>query len=964
MRSFGLQRRRRGSAAPRGGCARIAVRVLIAAFAAAAAMTGSTQATTLFFPRAIAEETDALYNHNCFWGGPRGMDYAALPEPQPIQIPNLYPDKGSTYFVAQFEMPEVGSRLTIHGMYPRERYFSFTVANELGGGVVGNGEFLRDNQIEPDPGSVNPYQITPTKSDRTPIGQTYTLYIARVETIPEHPAANTLYAKESTVRLSMRNYIPDEGLGGTGGVDLPTVTLTLQNGEEVTEPEAVCKALKNNKEGTITGFPQATWEKQIAKSSEPENAPAKKTPEFELFWNNNYNILGSFIENRKTRVEKYAAKQEGGYATNPDTRYALAGLSLKFGNVVVVHGKLPTYQHTRPSATKWSYENPQIRYWSICTAQGPVSGHGADCAYDQQVPLNQNGDYTIVISKSGQRPANASTMCGVKWLNFGTGEGEVEGSTPPNRSWIGIVYARYMDALSGVEWPQSPKNIPEPTTNEPSNQLEKVMGEYAPVAEYSNQATYEGKGCAGGAPSLAAPSSTPNSGAFTLHWSAPTNALPQLYTLQHKHVGGSWETVASGLSAAEYTFPAGSPEAEGTWTYRVAAVDTGEGETERPEEGGFGAESETVKVQRSGPPAPTASVSRPPDYSGDGGWYRDSVEVSFSANGPGMLPDGSEGASLEPASLTPTQTVEDSGSHEVCGTVENVLGEKSEPGCVTVQVDATPPSLEISCPAMVAIGSSASATVTASDLYSGLKTDPSGTVPIDTSKAGEQTITRTAVSNAGLETTKSCSTFVGYYVVVSGPVNGALTVRSGEAFELTSTARVSGAVHLRPGGALDIEGAALESGLTAKKAALLRVCGASVAGTVAVKESTGALVIGEGTPGCAATTFAEAVAITGNAAGVLIDGNVLGSHLTVKENAGGTTVTDNKVSGKLTVTGNTGTVVDEPNEVKGKSKLQLSERGAASRESVSPGRRPKSWESPGLADPLSSVAALQSYALS
>ena len=50
--------------------------------------------------------------------------------------------------------------------------------------------------------------------------------------------------------------------------------------------------------------------------------------------------------------------------------------------------------------------------------------------------------------------------------------------------------------------------------------------------------------------------------------------------------------------------------------------------------------------------------------------------------------------------------------------------------------------------------------MTASDGYSGLASDPSGSVPIDTIRVGPQIITRTAVSNVGLETTKSCTTEV------------------------------------------------------------------------------------------------------------------------------------------------------------------------------------------------------------
>ena len=691
------------------------------------------------------------------------MDYAALPEPQPIQIPNLYPDKGSTYFPAQFEMPE-GSSLTIHGTYPRERYFSFTVANQLGNGSVGNGDFLRDTQIEPDPGSVNPFQTSPV-NDRTPAGQTYTLHVLR-GAIPAERAPNTLYTTStsatSPIRLAMRNYIPDQGIGGTGGVELPTVSLTLAGGETITQPEAVCTALNANKTATPTGFPAETYKKQVEKSADPVNAPARKPAAFERFWNNNYSILGLFTENYKTRVEKFPATDEGGFATNPDTQFIVAGLSLNYGNVIVVRGRMPSYQHTRPNATSWSSVKPQVRYWSVCTAQGPISGQGSDCAYDQQVPLDSHGYYTIVISKSGQRPANASTMCGVKWLSFGAGEGAIEGSAVPNRSWEGVVYMRYMNALSGADWPQSPKNIPQPTPSAPNNELVSVMGEYAPVAEYTSQAGYEAQGCEAGVPHLAAGSATPNDGTFTLSWNPPSNSLPQLYTLQHRHAGGAWETVASGLSGHEYTFSAGSPESEGTWSYRVGAIDEGASETQ-PEEGDFGSGSAPVKVDRSAPFAPGAAASRLPDYAGGGGWYKGEVVVSFTANGDPALADGSEGSGIDSATLSGPDTFDASGVHEACGTVADEAGNVSAPGCATVQVDATAPALEVSCPASAELyGEGVFASVTASDGQSGLAVDPSGSVAIATGTLGAQTTSATAVDNVGYQTTRDCTTDVVY----------------------------------------------------------------------------------------------------------------------------------------------------------------------------------------------------------
>jgi hypothetical protein len=421
-----------------------------------------------------------------------------------------------------------------------------------------------------------------------------------------------------------------------------------------------------------------------------------------------------------------------------------------------------------------------------------------------------------------------------------------------------------------------------------------------------------------GAPALTLGTSPNASGLFTLGWTGadPLQYFGLTYTLQrHDAATSEWLTVASGIEALSYEFT-GAGQEEGTWVYRVQGSDPVHGQTTE-----WSPASAPVVVDSSPPYAPTASAPAP-TYSGDGGWYKDSATVSFASNGDPSLSDGSPGSGVNLATLSSPQTFDTSGSHTVCGTLADNVGNVSAPGCLTVQVDATPPSLEVKCPATVGIGSSAQATVTASDGYSGLASNPSGTVAIDTSRAGPQTITRTAVSNVGLETTSACTTTVGYFVVVSGPVNGNLTVRAGEAFELTSTARVSGRVTVKPGGALDVEGATLSSSLTATHAALLRVCAASIAGAVRATDASGPVVIGEGTAECAADTISAAASVKGATAGVLVDGDVLRSSLSVTDNSGGTTVTHNRIAGALTVKGNTGAVVDRPNEVTGKSKLQ------------------------------------------
>jgi len=288
-----------------------------------------------------------------------------------------------------------------------------------------------------------------------------------------------------------------------------------------------------------------------------------------------------------------------------------------------------------------------------------------------------------------------------------------------------------------------------------------------------------------GEPTLAAGTSPNANGLFTLAWTGanPMAYFGLSYTLEHHNAASNtWTTVASGIEALSYEF-AGAGEEEGTWVYRVQGSDPGHHLTTEDSP-----ESAPVVVDKSAPYAPTATANRPPDYAGGGGWYKNSVTVSFTSNGDPKLSDGSPGSGVNPATVPAAQTFNTSGSHTASGTVADNVGNVSAPGSLTVQVDSTPPSLEVKCPAMVAIGAKASATVTASDAYSGLKTDPSGSVPINTSRTGAQTTTRTAVSNVGFETTKSCTTMVGYYVLVTGQVNGKLVVRSGEAIELASTA--------------------------------------------------------------------------------------------------------------------------------------------------------------------------------
>ncbi|MEA2207554.1 MAG: acyl-homoserine-lactone acylase, partial [Solirubrobacteraceae bacterium] len=420
-----------------------------------------------------------------------------------------------------------------------------------------------------------------------------------------------------------------------------------------------------------------------------------------------------------------------------------------------------------------------------------------------------------------------------------------------------------------------------------------------------------------GAPTLSA-GTTPNAnGLFTLSWTGPDPAgYGIVYTLQHRNAAGEWANVATGLKTRSYQFT-GPGEGEGTWTYRVQGEAPGlELTTE------WSATSEEIKVDETAPNAPSANADRAPDYAGGGGWYKDTVSVSFTDNGDPLLSDGSAGSGVNLGTLPSPQAFNTDGSHEASGTVADNVGNVSGAGTLSIQVDASAPTVEASCPAPVKIGAKGvNATVTASDGQSGLAKDPSGSYPINTSTSGVKTVKVTAIDNVGHESEASCSTLVGYTQVISTNLKGNLTIKAGQAIELTKTAKVSGNVVVKPGGALDVEGATISGTLKSNGAALLRICGAKAA-KVTVVNSSGSVVIGEGNEECSSSSFGGVVTIKANKAGVLIDENVFSASLKVINNEGGTTVINNKVAAELIVKGNTGTVVDAPNEAEGKVKIQ------------------------------------------
>jgi hypothetical protein len=443
--------------------------------------------------------TDTRYGHDGLFQGPRGWGYwNYLEYPRPIQNPNLWPDMQSTYFIGRLALP-AGATLTLHYTYPHARYFQFALYKGEHGTFVSIGEDLSGQQIEPEPGSTNPFRVG---ANRLAEQRNFTLWI-RADEAPadkQQRASNTLYVGKSGAELMFvnRTYLSDQGSDGAGwgpvdtparGAGLPTYTGTLVDGTQLSAAEVV-KQFGRPMPAPKPPVTAEQWEMLLrAKDNDPAldpaTAPARKDPKWEKYWNIRYSILGSFKTPEERAKLPYASAIDGG--GDPETAYMFVQLSRQFGPVYVMRGKMPTFPNTYAGAGGKGLEvmpAAQTQYWSIVSCEAMPSGQIVDALTDMQVPLDADGNYTIVYSRKEDRPANATPENGVAWIEWSPrGEG-IDG--PKNRPDVGMLMLRFI--ANDPKWQESPNHVTKPGMEE------AVMGPYYPRGEYTDKATFEATG--------------------------------------------------------------------------------------------------------------------------------------------------------------------------------------------------------------------------------------------------------------------------------------------------------------------------------------------------------------------------------------------------------------------------------------------------------------------------------------
>jgi hypothetical protein len=432
--------------------------------------------------------TDERYGKDGLWLGPRGRDYGALLEhPKPYQIANLYPDQNSSYWIAFLDLPP-GSVMTLRGRFPYARYCQFALyrPDPLGNYTATN-EALVDHEIRPAKGSTNPFK---PGASRLGARRSYTIHIVAEDAPARRKSRkpNTMYAgKAGKIQMVYRVYLPDVGRDGSGDTGLPEYDVTLANGKRLSAAEVRRKLNKPVTKGIPPGMTVEKWRALCSAPDndpelKPESTPARNPPVVERYFNNEYNLIGAF-KRPKDRA-KIDATIATGFGGDPMTLFMFAFVSRCFGPVLVLRGKMPRFPDTfqdkkgkgLAKMTDW-----ECRYWSVIMSEAPPSGMGTDALTDMQVPLDKDRNYTIVVSRAEDRPANATLENGIAWLDWGTrGEGIDD---PSNREDFGFLVFRFM--YNNPRWKHSPTRITVPGS-EP-----EVMGPYYPRGEYTDRATFE-----------------------------------------------------------------------------------------------------------------------------------------------------------------------------------------------------------------------------------------------------------------------------------------------------------------------------------------------------------------------------------------------------------------------------------------------------------------------------------------
>ncbi len=358
---------------------------------------------------------NAITDNNCtgFWSPPSSRNAF------------FYPELHATYWYWRYDATVPGGQnisFRLQGQYPVARNSSYHFYPTQNGGSADHS--LRDVQIVPDPGSVNP---SLPGIDRHALNRSFTLWILPADNQQDEPNTLSITPDSTVPTFMLRAYRADYGYE-YGGVPLPTIeSFNAATGEPVPCPPVP---------GLISPVPV-----------DPELGPPASDP-----------------------IHFYRSGGEG-YYPNDDNKYLVArGDPRTFGKIAIMRFFPPTFLDTYRHPEAVFTGNEEVRYMSLCTG-GQISTRTSQCIADDQFILNQDGYYNVVVGPNDntlRTEANSRGYNYLVWYNMKTPM-LLYRQMAPQPGFIGSIY-----------------NVPryDPDLPADGQEAENFIGQYAPIGRY------------------------------------------------------------------------------------------------------------------------------------------------------------------------------------------------------------------------------------------------------------------------------------------------------------------------------------------------------------------------------------------------------------------------------------------------------------------------------------------------
>ena len=452
-----------------------------------------------------------------------------------------FPDPHATYLVLPTLFAPFGSQVIIEGEFPHARFFDIQMtpsfhpeAYRYRGFGVGEVPIV-DADIEPLPGNFNPFRAGANRNAANRRYQvTFDLKVGNPAEL--NPAFQPPYYRApgnhrfggalsyqgpwgendtwghglgvwDVGQVWIRYYAPDTAQGALGGVPLPKVAYQLPDGRqyyiqadfrEWAERSNRRVAAKSTWPEDPTGFSGAShgWLKKFGILRAIATGVALEVPWLDL----DQQYVRDLDRGVAGRGE--AMPPPGNFSVAATEcnyiHYLLRGMSLGWGKVAVLTGKLPTTPHTRNGEP--TMEPAEARYWSI-TATDPALpdadgfvGAVLHSVMDDEIVTDAAQNYVIVLSRPEDRPANATAENGITWVNWGP-----TAKVSWTLRWL-TIHPEWDSAMAPNDQKLGWEGDWASTSYDPSligdNAHNGLLGEYLPQVHYLSAADFERLGTA------------------------------------------------------------------------------------------------------------------------------------------------------------------------------------------------------------------------------------------------------------------------------------------------------------------------------------------------------------------------------------------------------------------------------------------------------------------------------------